>query len=127
MLPIISVGKELVQHSEEEDEDLEEGNGTPYFDSSEEASYEDEEVNEVHGIRKKSRFPRYSGKDPLPIFSEGMTFRGKTQFKSAVIKYALAIKRHIAFLKDDKDRVRAKCTWKGCPWVIYAAQRSKCD
>jgi hypothetical protein len=34
----------------------------PIFDSSEEASYEDEASSEVHGIRNRSRF----GKDAIP-------------------------------------------------------------
>ncbi|XP_022683953.1 uncharacterized protein LOC111257893 [Setaria italica] len=50
------------------DEDLDVGNDTPYFDSSEEASYDDDEGPEISGCRRKSRFPRFDDATPLPIF-----------------------------------------------------------
>ncbi|KAK8445163.1 hypothetical protein SEVIR_9G269700v4 [Setaria viridis] len=59
------------------DEELDAGNDTPYFDSSEEASYDDDEGLEISGSRKKSKFLRFDGTAPLPIFLVGMTFRGR--------------------------------------------------
>ncbi|CAO2179371.1 unnamed protein product [Urochloa humidicola] len=91
------------------DEDLDVGSDTPYFDSSEEASYDDEEVPESSGCRRKSRFPRFDDTAPIPIFTVGMTFRGREEFKQGVVNYGLALKRHIAFPKDEKKRIRAKC------------------
>ena len=79
-------------------DEMDEGNDTPYMDSSEEYSYDEDE----HGnsVRMKSRFPRFDSKAAIPIFSLGMTFRGRGQFKRAVVKYGLAMKRHISFVKD---------------------------
>ena len=55
-------------------DEMDEGNDTPYMDSSEEYSYDEDE----HGnsFRMKSRFPRFDSKAAIPIFSLGMTFRG---------------------------------------------------
>lgn len=100
------------------DEELDAGNDTPYFDSSEEASYDDDEGPEISGSRKKSKFPRLDDTAPLPVFSVGMTFRGREEFKQGVINYGLAMKRHIAFPKDERRRIRAKCSWAGCTWMI---------
>lgn len=108
-------------------DDLDDGSDTPYFDSSEEASYDEEEGSEVNTVRRRSRFPRYDGKATIPVFAVGMTFRGREQFKKAVINYGLSVRRHISFPKDERLRIRAKCSWNGCPWMIYGAQRTKCD
>ena len=56
-----------------------------------------------------------------------MTFRGREEFKQGVVNYGLAMKRHIAFPKDEKRRIRAKCSWPSCPWMIYGSYSSKCD
>lgn len=110
------------------DEDLDAGSDTPYFDSSEEASYDDDdEGTEIICCRSKNRFPRFDDTAPLPVFTVGMTFRGREEFKQGVINYGLAMKRHIAFSKDEKKRIRAKCSWAGCPWMIYGSYSSKCD
>ena len=109
------------------DEELDAGNDTPYFDSSEEASYDDDEEPELNGCRRKSKFPRFDDTAALPVFSVGKTFRGREEFKQGVVNYGLAMKRHIAFPKDEKRRIRAKCSWPSCPWMIYGSYSSKCD
>lgn len=52
-----------------------------------------------------SCYPRYDGKSKVPAFSLGMRFRGKKQFKKAIIRYGLAKRRVIKFVKDEGDRV----------------------
>ena len=74
------------------------------------ASYDEEEGHEISGCRRKSKFPRFDGTVALPVFSIGMTFRGREEFKKGVLNYGLATKRHIASPKDDKRRIRAKCS-----------------
>lgn len=54
---------------------------------------------------------RYDSKAPIPVFFLGMVFRCTMQFKKALVKYGLKTHRHLRFLKDEKDRVRAVCTW----------------
>ena len=56
-----------------------------------------------------------------------MTFSGRVQFKQALIKYGLATQRHLSFPKDEKDSIRAKCSWKGCPWFIFASNKTNSD
>ena len=56
-----------------------------------------------------------------------MTFRGRDQFKKALIKYGLTTHRHLLFLKDESCRIRAKCSWMNCPWMIYASKNSRSD
>ena len=56
-----------------------------------------------------------------------MTFSGRVQFKQALIKYGLATQRHLSFPKDEKDRIRAKCSWKGFPWFIFASNKTNSD
>jgi hypothetical protein len=109
------------------DDDVDAGNDTPYFDSSEEASYDEEDGAYITRNRRKIKFSRFDNNATIPIFSVGMRLGGRKEFKDAVITDGLAMKRHIAFPKDEKDRVRAKCSWKGCPWIIYGAMRTKSD
>lgn len=43
-----------------------------------------------------------------------MKFSGKKLFKKAIIKYGLAERKVIKFVKDEGRRVRAKCDWPTC-------------
>ncbi|CAL4993519.1 unnamed protein product [Urochloa decumbens] len=124
---LVQAGHQVPHVHVDEELDSDAGDDTPYFDSSEEASYDDEEGLEISGCRRKSKFPRFDETAQLPIFSVGMTFRGREEFKQGVVNYGLAMKRHIAFPKDEKRRIRAKCSWAGCPWMIYGSYSSKCD
>uniref|UniRef100_A0A0A8YLB4 Transposase MuDR plant domain-containing protein n=1 Tax=Arundo donax TaxID=35708 RepID=A0A0A8YLB4_ARUDO len=54
-----------------------------------------------------------------------MKFSGEKQFKKAIIKYGLAERRVINFIKDEADRVRAKCDWASCPWVCLLSTNSR--
>src|SRR6185295_3734929 len=54
-----------------------------------------------------------------------MKFRSKKQFKKAIIKYGLAERKLIKFIKDEADRVRAKCEWQHCPWVCLLSRNSR--
>ena len=56
-----------------------------------------------------------------------MKFSCKKQFKKAIIKYGLAERKVINFIKNDPVRVRAKCDWKGCPWVCLLSTNSRTD
>ncbi|KAM0897557.1 hypothetical protein ACQ4PT_022498 [Festuca glaucescens] len=117
---------ELVANVEEL---VEEQNMEEEFDSgSEDYSYDDvtdEEDGRI--VRRKTKFTKYGPKTEIPHFSLGMVFRSKHQMRKAVVKYGLVTHRDIVFLKSEEDRVRAKCGWPGCPWIIYAAKRSRCS
>lgn len=92
------------------------------LDSSDECSYDDDDDGEA--IRRKSRFERFDHEAVIPAFSLGMIFTGRVQFKDALIKYGLSTRRHLTFPKDEATRIRAKCSWKGCPWFIFASKHN---
>jgi len=56
-----------------------------------------------------------------------MKFRSKKQFKKAIIRYGLAERKVINFIKDDPKRVRAKCDWRHCPWVCLLSNNSRSE
>lgn len=117
---------ELVANVEELVEEL---NMEEEFDSgSEDYSYDDAtDEEDGHIVRRKTKFTKYDPKTEIPHLSLGMVFRSKHQMRKAVVKYGLVTHRNIVFLKSEEDRVRAKCGWPSCPWVIYAAKRSRCS
>ena len=53
-----------------------------------------------------------------------MKFNGKKEFKDAIIKYGIAERKVIKFIKDEGDRIRAKCDWPMCPWVCLLKKTS---
>jgi len=56
-----------------------------------------------------------------------MAFRCSRQFKKAVVKYGMNTHRHILFPKDEKNRVKAICSWPGCNWLIYGSKTSRSE
>lgn len=100
------------------------GNETPYADSSDDEDSLDEGADGEIG-RKEDSCPRYKKTNGVPQFQLGMKFRGKKQFKKAIIRYGLADRRVINFVKDDTKRVRAKCDWEHCPWVCLLSNNSR--
>nr|XP_015646696.2 uncharacterized protein LOC107278277 [Oryza sativa Japonica Group] len=100
------------------------GNETPYANSDEEDSVD--EIGSDGEVRtKRSKEPRYKKSEGVPKFELGMKFNCKKQFKKAITKYALAEKKVINFIKDDGQRVRAKCDWHNCPWVCLLSKNSR--
>lgn len=61
------------------------------------------------------------------MFSLGMAFRCNRQFKKALVKYGLKAHKHLHFQKDEKNRVRANCSWPGCKWLIYGSKTTRSD
>ncbi|WVZ79281.1 hypothetical protein U9M48_026882 [Paspalum notatum var. saurae] len=56
-----------------------------------------------------------------------MAFRSSRQFKKALVKYGLKTRRQLLFVKDEANKVRATCSWKGCNWLIYGSKTSRFD
>lgn len=90
------------------------GHATPYADSSDDDNESFEDGRDAEGERRASQYPRFSKKDAVPKFALRMKFNGKKQFKKAIIKYGLAERKVIKFVKDKGVRVRAKCDWPTC-------------
>ena len=94
-----------------------------YVISSDEYSYEENSEGETE--RWKSQYKRYDSKAPIHVFALGMAC--SKQFKKALIKYGLKTHRHLNFIKDEKARVRAICTWTSCNWLIYGSKTSRSE
>jgi hypothetical protein len=101
------------------------GDGIAYFDSDEDASYDDD--SETDAKRRKCKFPIFDSHAETPQFALDICFRGKKELKDAIQRYALKMKVNIRFPKNDKKRLRAVCSWKGCPWLVHASYNSKTD
>jgi alpha-galactosidase len=99
-------------------------NATSYEDSSGE-EYSVEELSESEVVSKTSYYPRYNKKDASPKFEIGMKFNGKKRFKKAVTKHGLVERRFIRFIKNEADRIIAKCDWATCQWRCMALVRSR--
>jgi alpha-galactosidase len=54
-----------------------------------------------------------------------MKFYGKKQFKEAIICFGLVQKRK--FVKDDGDRVGAKCNWAKCLGRVYVRELERLE
>ena len=107
-----------------EHEDLEDGD-SDYLNSSDDYSYGEDSDGET--VRWKSTENKYDSKTHVPVFALGMAFRSSRQFKKALIKYGLITHRHLLFPKDEKNKVRAVCSWKGCKWLIYGSKTSRSE
>jgi len=80
------------------------GNCTPYADSS-----DVESVDELVGVGQGNIYPRFNKNKPVVKFKLGMKFSSKKQFKKAAIRHGLEERKVIRFPKDDSKRVRAVC------------------
>jgi alpha-galactosidase len=107
---------------------MDEGNDTPYEDSSDE---EDESMDEFdsdgHLVRKENNCARFKKTSGTPHFDLGMKFRSKKQFKKAIIRYDIAERKVINIIKDEAKRVRAKCDWHVCPWVCLLSNNTRTE
>ncbi|CAA0818600.1 Unknown protein [Striga hermonthica] len=97
--------------------------GSPYLDSSEDYSYEENSDGETQ--RWKSLENRFDSKAELPVFTLGMAFIDSRQFKNALVKYGLKAHKSLHFVKDEKSKVRAICDWPGCNWMIYGSKTTR--
>ncbi|KAK1631024.1 hypothetical protein QYE76_005339 [Lolium multiflorum] len=114
---------DLVANVEEVLEDI---NKEAEFESSgEDYSYDEEEDGNL--VRRKSRYPKFDSESEVPHFCLSMVFRSKIQLVNAVKRYGLVTKRSLSFKKSEVDRVRVKCDWPNCPWLLYAAKTTRCS
>ncbi|KAK8540850.1 hypothetical protein V6N13_038593 [Hibiscus sabdariffa] len=95
------------------------GNETDYLDSSDAGSYESDSDGEI--LFKKSSKVFFDTFSVEPRFEVGMIFESPQQFKEALYAYAVAQRFDFKFLKNEKERTRAKCKARGCPFRIYAS------
>jgi hypothetical protein len=72
--------------------------------------------------KEKEVFPQYTEAEFGQVHLEkGMEFETLTTFKNAVREYNIALGRVFRWVKNDKERVRAKCRQEDCPWEIFCS------
>ncbi|PKI64139.1 hypothetical protein CRG98_015483 [Punica granatum] len=97
--------------------------------SDEEECYISEELvdkcisDDDNGEEELRKYPEF---DENATFGEvqlqlHMLFTNLTMFKKAVTDYNVAIGRVFKFVKNDNERVRAKCRSEGCNWEIFCS------
>jgi alpha-galactosidase len=86
-------------------------------------SYDETSKGEL--FRKERKFPKFDANAAVPSFSLGMTFPDKSTFREAVIKYGLAERKVIKFVKNEATKCRAVCSWPNCPWVLHLSKASR--
>ena len=99
------------------------GYDTPYASSCSDESLEMDSDGELHTTG--FNYPRYNKSDPTQVLCIGMKFVSKKQFMKAIVKYALAERRQVRFIRNEKKRCRVKCDWESCPWVCLASTNSR--
>ncbi|KAK8565325.1 hypothetical protein V6N12_058891 [Hibiscus sabdariffa] len=113
----------LVDEKYEDVDGVGEGEGneteTDYLDTSDAGSYESDSDGEI--LFKKSSKVFFDASSVEPRFKVGMIFESSQQFKEALYAYAVAQRFDFKFLKNEKERTRAKCKARGCPLRIYAS------
>jgi alpha-galactosidase len=114
----VAIPIELISNMEEQLEEEEKDWG--YDSSDEDYTYDDD--SDGNSVRRKSSYPRYNNNTEVPHFVLSMVFRSKNQLVKALKMYGLVTKRRISFTKCEADRVRAKCGWPNCPWLLYATK-----
>ena len=108
--------------------DEDDGDETPYFESDDDISYDEDSDGEVSAVRRrKTHHKVYDDSTESPQFELGMAFNDSREFKKALVKYRLKNSHHLIFPKDEKKRVSARCSWPSCKWSIYGSISSRSD
>ncbi|CAA0828277.1 Unknown protein [Striga hermonthica] len=95
----------------EEEHDLESGDS----DSFESVRGSDEEDNVV-------KFPKHNPKtDKNPELKLGMIFSTKSEAKDVIQGFCYRRGMVVRFDRNDKRRLRARCTTEGCGWYIFVS------
>ncbi|XP_031106134.1 uncharacterized protein LOC116010763 [Ipomoea triloba] len=97
-----------------EDEDQWENIDPPIEYSDEGSPYGSDEEGE------KEKFPHFRActDKECPVFSIGLKFASKSDFKDAIIQYAFKNGKDLKFSRNDKVRYVVTCKHIGCPWSI---------
>ncbi|XP_031108445.1 uncharacterized protein LOC116012914 [Ipomoea triloba] len=91
------------------------GNIDPPIEYSDEGSpYGSDEEGE------KEKFPHFRActDKECPVFSIGLKFASKSDFKDAIIQYAFKNGKDLKFSRNDKVQYVVTCKHIGCPWSI---------
>ncbi|OMO76699.1 Zinc finger, CCHC-type [Corchorus capsularis] len=89
----------------------------PYYSTDELGDFDSDD----EATRNPSTFPVYNHNNEIPHIEVEMLFTNTDQFKHAVSLESILKKKGIYWVKNTKERVRAKCSDPECPWEIYAS------
>ncbi|XP_050231208.1 uncharacterized protein LOC126680193 [Mercurialis annua] len=104
---------------EEVGSDIEYQNVDDGYESIDEEA--DNQGNSVLRV-KKTRKVLYNPNVNAQSFLVGMVFKNMKEFKLACTKYSILRGVDIDFVRNEKDRVRAVCCFKNCPWLCFASK-----
>ena len=77
-------------------------------------------------LARSNKFPSFNPAPFGQVFIEiGMEFPSIGVFKKALKDYSMSIGRTFTYVKNDKERVRARCPVESCDWEIYCSLNRK--
>ncbi|CAN1240809.1 hypothetical protein LINPERPRIM_LOCUS4679 [Linum perenne] len=88
---------------------------------SDEVGYYDETDSDNEIYRMKSLYPKYDKNSTKPYFETSMTFNSMKEVREAIRKHAIIDRKDVRWVKNDSNRVRLECKWKGCNWLFFAS------
>lgn len=96
------------------------GYESDYIDSSDPGSYEETSGNSDadDAIRHRSSNKHYDPNAPLAEFFLDLRFVDLKQFKIELVEFLTRKGFELKYIKNDVKRVRARCSAKGCKWLI---------
>ncbi|KAK1646211.1 hypothetical protein QYE76_064016 [Lolium multiflorum] len=119
------VGQTSRRPSVDEEALSDDGNDTPYYDTSDNEDSYDEEDNNAELVRRTELYARFDPRAEVPVFSLGMRFSSKGEFIDATRELGVVERRCLRFKKNEKKRCRAICTWKNCPWYCLLSKTTR--
>ncbi|XP_019182496.1 PREDICTED: uncharacterized protein LOC109177564 [Ipomoea nil] len=127
--------KHTVQENTIEDDEVD----SVYYESDNPPSYQSEmeddeaqlQLEQSSKAKVKCKFPSYNPSVEFPELELGMFYEDASEFKKAMINYAVHFKRDICYYKNESMRVMFKCVGiesidgKGCPFHCTASWEEK--
>ncbi|KAF7823581.1 uncharacterized protein G2W53_021725 [Senna tora] len=106
-----------------EGEDKYESEGMENLDELEEDDNHESSNKKRSSKGKRPIYPKHDPKTPFDqvMFELGMEFTNLDTFRQAIRDYAVAGSYDLKFVKNDKLRIRVKCSGK-CPFLMYCAR-----
>jgi hypothetical protein len=100
---------------------LDDGEGSDCFDTEDELSYDEDSDGEGNVRTRRTKHRVYDENAEVKEFELGQVFHDSREFKQALVNYGLKNFHHLLFPKDERTRVKAKCSWPTCNWSIYGS------
>ncbi|CAN1313859.1 hypothetical protein LINPERPRIM_LOCUS29104 [Linum perenne] len=69
----------------------------------------------------KRLYLKYDKNSAKPYFETSMTFNSMKDVREAIRKHVIIDRKDVRWVKNDSNRVRLECKWKGCNWLFFAS------